>query len=61
MTLHMPSSDITEQLRELQQLRKRVHEAELNFLRGRRGRGDEVKPKTSGSGSQNPRGSDRTH
>ena len=60
MTLHMPSSDITEQLRELQQLRKRVREAELYFLRGR-GRGDEVKPKTDGSGSQNPRGSDRTH
>jgi hypothetical protein len=40
MTLHMLSSDITEQLKELQQLRKRVREAELNFLRGKRGRGE---------------------
>jgi hypothetical protein len=38
MTLHMPSSDIAEQLKELQQLHKRVREAELNFLREKRAR-----------------------
>jgi len=61
MTLHMPSSYITEQFKELQQLRKRVHKAELDFARERRSTRDEVKPKADGKGSQNSRGSDRTH
>jgi hypothetical protein len=60
MTLHMPSSDITEQFKELQQLRKRVHKAELNFSRERRSPRDDVEPKADGRGSQNPSGRNRT-
>lgn len=61
MALHMPSTEITEQFKELQQLRKRVHKAELNFSQKRRSPGDEVKLKTEGRGSQNLRASDRSH
>ena len=61
MGLHMPSTEITEQFKELQQLRKRVHKAELNFSRKRRSPRDEVKPKTEGRGSQYRRASDRSH
>ena len=53
------ASDLAEQFKELLQVRKQVHEAELD-LRNRSPRA-EVDPKADARGSQNPRGRNRTH
>jgi hypothetical protein len=61
MALDTPSTRITGQFKELQQLRKPVHEAGLNFSRKRRSRRDEVKPTTGGRGSKDSRARRRNH